>query len=112
MRQRPTRRWWLAGGLAVAAAATLVTQTADVAAVGGLAGTAAPAPAGAAGRPVEVLLITGARVLTVPAAGGPVSGWVVPGKAGGLAGSVLSLRLGGQAYEIPATAAPYLGRGL
>jgi hypothetical protein len=59
-----------------------------------------------------VLLITGDRVLAVPAANGPVSGGVIPGNAGGLDGLMLSLRLGGQAYVIPAAAVPFLGRGL
>jgi hypothetical protein len=120
MMQLHSRPWWLAGSFAVAAAAAaLVTQTAGIAAVGGLAGTVAARPAAGAAaaagdsrRALEVLLITGERVLAVPAAGGPVSGWVIPGSAGGLAGSVVSLRLGGQAYEIPDAALPYLGQGL
>jgi len=67
MMQCYSRRCWLADGFAVAAAAALVMQTAGVAAVGGLAGTAAPATAGAARGAVEVLLITGDRVLAFPA---------------------------------------------
>jgi hypothetical protein len=125
MIHRHSRPWWLAGSFAVVVAATtLITQTAVVAAVGGPAAATAAAPtaAGAAGQPTteaagptgarEVVLITGDRVLAFPAAGGPVSGGVVPGNARGLASSMLTLSLGGQAYDIPAAAAPFLGRGL
>jgi hypothetical protein len=121
MIHRHSRLCWLAGGVAVAAAAaTLITQTAGVAAVRGPAAVTAvarlaagaAAPAGPSGREREVLLITGDRVLARPAAGGPVSGGMIRGNAGGLGGSMLSLGLGGQAYEIPVTALPFLGRGL
>jgi hypothetical protein len=46
------------------------------------------------------------------ASGGPASGGVIPGTDAGLAGSLLTLDVGGQAYDIPAAAVPYLGRGL
>ena len=65
----------------------------------------------AAGRPPSpqpILLINGSGVVTGQAG----SARVLPGAAGSLVGSVQSLRLDGQSYEIPTAAYPYLGHGL
>ncbi len=54
------------------------------------------------------MLLNGDRLVTGPAAGVP---GLVPARSR-LAGPILALDLGGQAYDIPQVALPYLGRGL
>ena len=95
---------------ALAAAAVLVT--------GGVRGAgrrrdeagAAGPRRGAASAPARtIVLLNGDKLVTGPAAGVP---GLVPGARGRLAGPMLALDLGGQAYDIPQVALPYLGRGL
>lgn len=69
-------------------------------------------PAAGPGQTSSVLLITGAQVLAAAGPGGTGAGSVVSPAGRGLAGALLTLGLGGQTYEIPAAAIPYLGRGL
>ena len=95
---------------ALAAAAVLVT--------GGVS-----APSGAAMRPTPrasvpgavtaptrtIVLLNGNELVTGPTTGIPA---LVPGARSRLARPMLALDLGGQAYDIPQVALPYLGRGL
>jgi len=93
-----------ASAATLAAAAVLVTG--GVAAPGGAAtGPRVPA-ASVPGR--TIVLLNGDRLVTGPAAGVP---GLVPARSR-LAGPILALDLGGQAYDIPQVALPYLGRGL
>jgi len=88
-------------------AAAPVPPAAAPALAAAAAGTAAPPvtpPAAAPGPGSPVLLITGDRLLAAPSGGGMVA----PARPG----SLISLRAGGRSYAIPATALPYLGRGL
>lgn len=101
-----------------AVAVGLVLVTTAEPAVTAMAAVSAPeaslapdaAPSAASAR--TVLLISGARVMLPAASSGMRDGMVMPGTAGGLAGSLLTLGAGGRTYEIPAAALPYLGRGL
>jgi hypothetical protein len=95
---------------ALAAAAVLVTGV--VAAPGGAATTLAPRAlaSGAASAPTRtIVLLNGDKLVTGPAPGIPA---LVPGARSRLAGPMLALDLGGQAYDIPQVVLPYLGRSL
>ena len=106
------------GALALVAAAIGVVPPAGAApghppiAGGPAAGAdlAAPGPSAAPAR--RVLLVNGDQVLVREAAGRLGAVAVPPAAHAGLAGAVMSLGLGGQRYEIPAAALPYLGHGL
>ena len=65
--------------------------------------TQAPAPARA------VVLLNGDRIMAAPGTGRSIA--VRPAGAG-LGGSLLTFGAGGETYEIPAAAVPFLGRGL
>jgi hypothetical protein len=67
--------------------------------------TAAPVPAPSSGK---LLLINGNRAVVTGSGGGRPPTAVLSGTGG----SLLSLRLGGTSYAIPAAALPYLGHGL
>lgn len=95
-------------GLAVTPAAA-AERTAPVAVTAKGSSPATPSPAG---RSVTELLIDG-DTITIPGPGtSPVQGGMLTGPARGLSGALVSLRVGGRQYEIPAAALPYLGRGL
>jgi hypothetical protein len=108
------RSFWPAVTAATLTAATAAASlTAGPAAFAGTALSAAPLVTRAA-APVSArtaILINGDQ-LVVTSAGGPEHGLVVPPPGGGLADPLMTISLGGQAYEIPAAALPYLGRGL
>jgi hypothetical protein len=71
----------------------------------------AQAPAATAGASRMVTLINGDRVaVTTTPSGVQVN--AVARVAGGADGALIRLNLDGQAYDIPADALPYLGRGL
>jgi hypothetical protein len=89
--------------MAVPGPAGAATATASAAAV-----TAAQ-PAAA---PQQLLLMNGDRAQVRTGADGQVNGGLVRPAGSGLAGSAMSLALGGHRYEIPFAALPYLGRGL
>ena len=96
---------------ALAAAAVLVTGVV-AARARGAATTLAPRAlaSGAASAPTRtIVLLNGDKLVTGPAPGIPA---LVPGARSRLAGPMLALDLGGQAYDIPQVALPYLGRGL
>jgi YVTN family beta-propeller protein len=78
------------------------------------AATAAGTTTTAAPKAVSssILMINGYRLATRRTSTGPRVFGVLPGTAGGLAGTMLALDLGGARYEIPRVALPYLGRGL
>jgi hypothetical protein len=99
----------LAAAVAVLAAAVAAGSAAAPAAARSAAMAAALSPEPAAPR--TVLLVNGDS-LSAPAGGRRVGPGAIATTGGGLAGSVLSLGLGGKSYEIPAAALPYLGRGL
>ena len=95
---------------ALATAAVLVTG--GVAAPGGAATRPAlrARAAEAASAPARtIVLLNGDKLVTGPAPGIPA---LVPEARSRLAGPMLALDLGGQAYDMPQVALPYLGRGL
>jgi hypothetical protein len=92
---------------ACAATAVVVAGIALPAAATSAAGS--PGAATGAGKAVAVTLINGDQVAVKSSAAGVQE--VAVRKAGGT-DSLLSLRLGGASYEIPADALPYLGHGL
>jgi hypothetical protein len=63
-------------------------------------------------QPDTALLITGDLVTVRTAADGRPTTNIVPATEKGLARALVHLNVGGKAYEVPATALPYLGRGL
>ena len=99
------------------------TSVAVLAAAAVLVTGGGAAPSGAATRPAPrvpaagavstrartIVLLNGNRLVTGPAAGVPA---LVPSARSRLARPMLALDLGGQAYDIPQVALPYLGRGL
>lgn len=94
-------------GLAVVAGVGVFAAAAGLLSPAGAAGV--PAPGAAAGAPRQVLLVNGDRVL-MGAAGGPEV--ILPPVRSGGVPSVVALRLAGRAYDIPAAALPFVGRGL
>ena len=105
----------------MAAAAVSVTAAAPARATalstgGTRAGPATPAGSGGPATPGRayrtIVLLNGDRLVTGPAAGGARVPAILPAARGGLAEGLLALDLGGQAYDIPQVALPYLGRGL
>jgi hypothetical protein len=89
----------------------LVAKTAGLVAVRGR--SAGPAsPPGPAVPSRTVLLINGDRLVLATSPGRSHSVAVLPADPGGLAGSVQAIDVLGQAYEFPAAAVPFLGRGL
>jgi hypothetical protein len=101
LRGQAVRLCSLAAGAAVAVAVIALPAAANSAA--GSAASTAPKKATA------ITLVNGDQ-LTVRTS--PIGGPQVAVRKAGAADSLLSLRLGGTAYEIPADALPYLGRGL
>jgi hypothetical protein len=73
-------------------------------------GTGATTPR--AGRARLVTLINGDRLLAGTVPGGGISHELIAGTARGVNAALVSMRLGGRIYVIPADAVPYLGRGL
>ena len=57
-------------------------------------------------------LINGDRLLAGAEPGGGISHELIAGTAEGVNAALVSTRLGGRIYVIPADAVPYLGRGL
>jgi hypothetical protein len=109
----------LAAGLAAASAG--VSEDPGLAApavhAGGAGGAgAAVAGAGGAialpGRPRPVLLINGDQLLAGATPGGGFSHTLLAGATGGVGAALMTMRLGGRTYVVPADALPYLGRGL
>src|SRR5215469_5739162 len=95
-----------ASAATLAAAAVLVT---GVVAAPGSAATRRAARAPAASAPGRtIVLLNGDKLITGPAARAP--GLVLARSR--LAGPIMALDLGGQAYDIPQVALAYLGRGL
>jgi Subtilase family len=72
---------------------------------------ASTAPASAPAPSQTVLLINGDQVTTTPMPSG-LREAVTRAPAGGAAGALVKLAVGGSAYEIPADALPYLNQGL
>jgi hypothetical protein len=73
-------------------------------------GTGATTPG--AERPRLVMLINGDRLLAGAVPGGGISHELIAGTARGVNAALVSMRLGGRIYVLPADAVPYLGRGL
>jgi hypothetical protein len=87
----------------------LVTVTAGLAVLT----VSSPAAAEVANpRPGTALLITGDVVTVRPAPDGRPAANITPATEKGLARALVHLTIAGKAYEVPATALPYLGRGL
>ncbi len=105
------RLFKLAGVVAVLAATPATVPASTTAAATARSVTMSAAAPAASPVPGTVLLINGDSV-SVPAGGRGARPGVIATAGSGLAGSVLSLSLGGKAYVIPAAALPYLGRGL
>jgi hypothetical protein len=104
LRGQAVRLCSLAAGAAVVVASIALPAAAHSAA-GSAGATASTAPQ----KATAITLINGDQVgVRTSPVGGPQ---VAVRKAGGT-DSLLSLRLGGKAYEIPADALPYIGRGL
>lgn len=79
----------------------------------GIAVFAAPQAVADPGPPANmVLLPTGDEVVIRTAPDGRELTEVRPAATKGVAATLVHLRLGGKAFEVPATALPYLGRGL
>jgi hypothetical protein len=95
---------------AVAASAAQSGRAVTTTAEAGARSVAGAVPAGTTSAPAAspVLLINGTRLLVTPASGSSAVS-VLPGSA---STGLIGLRVGGQAYEIPADALPYLGNGL
>jgi hypothetical protein len=106
LRGRAVRLCSLAAG---AATAVVVAAIALPAAATSAAGSAGVASAAAPGEAAAVTLINGVRLAVKSSPAGVQQ--VAVRNAGGT-DSLLSLRLGGASYEIPADALPYLGHGL
>jgi hypothetical protein len=106
LRGRAVRLCSLAAGAATAVAVAVIALPAAANSAAGAAGASAGT---VLQKSTAITLINGDRlaVRTSPV-GGPQ---VAVRKAGGT-DSLLSLRLGGTTYEIPAVALPYIGRGL
>ena len=90
-----------AAAVSTAAATVMTGRSSERAAV-----AASLSPAGSR----SVLLING-DIVSAPT-GATTTPSTVKTSGSGLAGSVLTLGLGGKAYQLPAVALPYLGRGL
>ena len=110
-------------GLAAMAVGVAIGFAAAPAGASGKAGLAAPGARGSAapgtgaatpgaGRPRLVTLINGDRLLAGAVPGGGISHELIAGTAGGVNAALMTMRLGGRIYVIPADAVPYLGRGL
>jgi hypothetical protein len=110
-------------GLAAIAVGIAIGLTAAPAGASGEAALAAPSARGSvapgtgaitpgAGRPRLVTLINGDRLLAGAEPGGGISHKLIAGTAEGVNAALVSTRLGGRIYVIPADAVPYLGRGL
>ena len=106
MRGRAVRLCSLAAG---AATAVVVAAIALPAAATSAAGSAGAASAAVPGKAAAVTLINGDQLAVKSSPAGVQE--VAVRKAGGT-DSLLSLRLDGASYEIPADALPYLGHGL
>ncbi len=78
----------------------------------GLAGLVSPPASAATAEVHSAVLITGDRVTVRTTPDGRDTFDIQPAAAKGVARSLVHLRLGGQDYEVPGTALPYLGRGL
>jgi hypothetical protein len=102
-------------GLAAAVAALAVAAAGVSAAATVVTGRSGERTAVAAssspGRPKSVLLING-DIVSAPTGGASTLPSTVTTSGSGLAGSVVTLGLGGKAYQVPAAALPYLGKGL
>ena len=102
-------------GLAVAVAALAVAAAGVSAAATVVTGRSSERTAVAAssslGRPQSVLLING-DIVSAPTGGASTVPSTITTSGSGLAESVVTLGLGGKAYQIPAAALPYLGKGL
>ena len=108
-------------GLTAGRTALVAVAAASCLAAGPVAAAQASAPAAAssalAAQPAAtasrtVTLINGDRVAVTAARSGGLIAGVARTAAGGGNGALVRLDLGGRAYEIPADALPYLGRGL
>jgi hypothetical protein len=97
---------WAAGPSAAAASAPATGTTATF-----TSESTPPASSVTPSPSRRVLLINGDSVWSPGAARGTGPGVINPAGRG-LAGSVLSLRMGGKSYAIPVAALPYVGRGL
>jgi len=104
LRGRAVRLCSLAAGAAVAVAAIALPAAANSA-----AGSAGAAASTAPLKATAITLINGDQ-LTVRTS--PAGGPQVAVRKADATDSLLSVRLGGTAYEIPADALPYIGRGL
>jgi hypothetical protein len=121
VRHRLLRRAAVAAATAFGVAAVMVATgsaalaSAAVTPLASASSVAAPAPSGTApsgtGSSRTVLLINGDRLAVTGTPGGPRAGTVLPGRPA-LAGTLVSLPIGGASYEVPVDALPYLDHGL